>query len=211
MRVRKKPSRDLGNGLIALSFTVDPADISDAYMSAPAQSALRMLLTIGETTHIITGLKAPIADAGDGSATVVVHVGSAHVPRELIFAPKGSMFSLSISFEPHIDPGMFPVTPEDRSKLLKTVAILCSEHAFQSFMEKNHDLSGLIARGRDLDHDVEQAAVEVLLRHIGAHSRAEILSNMIVAERAERIVRTYRRHQWNNLEGHFDPRNEAVA
>ncbi|HPG02586.1 MAG TPA: hypothetical protein PLB34_05890 [Rhodoblastus sp.] len=41
--------------------------------------------------------------------------------------------------------------------------------------------------------DVEFAAIEVILRHIRANSRSDILHDTLAADRAEELMRAYRR------------------
>lgn len=196
MRARKKISRDLGNGLMAFCLVVDPTDIPDSYALAPQQSAVRLLLTCLEQSHFIHALKAPTIDNGDGSAGLVLHISAIHTPADILYLPKGTEFDLSLAMEPELDPGMFPVTPDERARLLKTVAILCREEGFRSFIQHKEDPDGLIAIAEHHELDLDRAVVEALLRRIGAHSRSEIGSNFLVAERAERVVRSYRASRW---------------
>lgn len=196
MRARKKITRDLGNGLMAFCLVVDPSEIPNAYALAPQQSAVRLLLSCAGQSHFIHALKAPTIDIGNGTAGLVLHLSAIHTSPDILYLPKGTEFELSLTMEPELDPGMFPVTPEERTRLLKTVAILCREDSFRSFMQDREDPDGLIAIATNHDLDPERAVVEALLRRIAAHSRAEIASNFLVAERAERVVRNYRASRW---------------
>lgn len=196
MRARKKITRDMGNGLMAFCLVVDPADIPSVYALAPQQSAVRLLVSYAEQSHLIHALKAPTVDNGDGSAGLVLHLSAIHSPAELLYLPKGAHLEVSLTMEPELDPGMFPVTPEERVRLLKTVAILCCEEGFRKFIQDRDDPDGLIALADRHELDIERAVVEALLRRIGAHSRAEIASNFLVAERAERVIRSYRASRW---------------
>jgi len=203
MRARKKITRDLGNGLMAFCLVVDPADIPSVYALAPQQSAVRMLVSCVEQSHLIHALKAPTVDNGDGSAGLVLHLSAIHTPPDLLYLPKGAHFDVSLTMEPELDPGMFPVTPEERARLLKTVAILCREEGFRSFIQDREDPDGLMAIAERHGLDLERAVIEALLRRIGAHSRAEIASNFLVAERAERVVRSYRASRWGRDTSHL--------
>lgn len=211
MRARKKITRDLGNGLMAFCLVVDPADIPNAYALAPQHSAVRMLLSCVEQSHLIHALKAPTVDNGDGSAGLVLHLSAIHTPPDLLYLPKGSAFEVSLTMEPELDPGMFPVTPEERARLLKTVAILCREDGFRRFIQQAEDPDGLITIAERHELDLERAVVEALLRRIGAHSRGEIASNFLIAERAERVVRSYRASRWGRDIGYLAQHQERMV
>lgn len=192
MRATKKITRDLGNGLLAFTASVHPADIPTAYALAPQQSALRVLASADGHSHLFHALKAPTVDNGDGSAGLVLHVSAVHAPSDLLYAHKGLSFELSVTLAPELDPGVFPVTPEERARLIKTLAIICQEAAFHDFIRNREDTEALLPLVDQNELDHERGIIEVVLRRIGAHSRSEIANNVLVAERAERLVRAYR-------------------
>jgi hypothetical protein len=198
----KRATKDNGDGLFSFTLAVRPAYIPDDLKFAPVRSTFKLAVAVITDTGPLFGAtkaqRLPIGDLGNG----LVSLGFAVLPNslsdEILYSKRGTQIRMSAQPDPTDDIDHTGYGPEQRRKTMQRIVLLCKEDEFRHWLGKHHDPAGLIENAAGSPELSEQAAAETILRRIGAHSRAEILRNSIVCERAELLIRLWR-------ETRFDP------
>lgn len=193
--VVKRGTRDSGDGMTVLSWDAEPLAIPREFRFAPVKACFRASLQPfdGSPNPIqFSAVRLPLGDRGDGQAVIRLAVPTGDVPDAVAYAKNGSQFEIDIAPADDVDASLMPVSPEERARTLKTLVVLSRDPGFIAWLSHD-DIARLIDACERADPEsVEQAAIEVTLRRIGAHSRSEILRDALVAMRAERLIRAYR-------------------
>ncbi|WP_262267002.1 MULTISPECIES: hypothetical protein [Microvirga] len=198
----KRATKDNGDGLFSFTVAVRPADIPDDLKFAPARSNFRLAVAVITDTGPLMGAtkaqRLPISDLGNGLVSLAFAVLPNSLANEILYSKRGTQIRISAQPDPTDDVDHTGYAPEQRRKTMQRIVLLCKEDEFRHWLGKHHDPAGLIEKASRSPDLSEQAAAEAILRRIGAHSRAEILRNAIVCERAELLIRLWR-------ETRFDP------
>lgn len=190
---RKRTTRDNGDGLLIISFSASPQIVPPLVKAAPVRTPLRFAVatpdgTIGRSR----ALRWPITDLGTGDIAINVAVLPNSIPDTITYAPRDTELRINLSIDPTESANeSWGISPDDRRKTLGRLIMLCKEPAFAQWLRDVRHAEPMAAAAEH--HDLESAAAEAVLRLIHAHSRNEILNNAVVADRAERLVREYRR------------------
>ena len=200
--ILKRATKDTGAGAQILNWDARPADLPELLAKAPAKTPFRISLSPANSdmhpTHIFDATRLTFIDHGTGYVTLQLAVVAGTVANEIIYADKGAEFQVDVEPSPDHTEDLMPVSPEERSKTLTRLATVANEPGFIDFL-KQRDPDGLIASAEAYaPGNVADAGVEVLLRKISAHSRADIARDALVCERAQRLLREYRETRFGN-------------
>jgi diadenosine tetraphosphatase ApaH/serine/threonine PP2A family protein phosphatase len=192
--VIKRGTRDTGAGATMLLWECAPSDPPPEFRRAPARTVF--VITIAETAerppHIFRATRMTIVDRGAGKIGLQLAVAPDEVPDDIAYAPNGASFDIAIAPSPENKAGALPVSPEDRMKTLRRLVVMTRDPGFCDFLRTYPDGALIDECERADPKDVEYAAIEVVLREIGAHTRADILHDALIADRAEHLLRAYR-------------------
>ncbi|MBD2745818.1 hypothetical protein IC232_03815 [Microvirga sp. BT688] len=198
----KRSTKDNGDGLFSFTVAARPADLPDDLKFAPVRTSFKLAVAVvtdaGPLIETTKAQRLPISDLGNGLVTLAFAVLPNSLSSNILYAKRGTQVRMSAhpDLTDHVDHAGY--APEQRRKTMQRIVLLCKENEFREWLSKHHDPAGLIHMAGGSPDLAEQASAEAVLRRIGAHSRAEILRNAIVCERAELIIRLWR-------ETRFDP------
>lgn len=198
----KRATKDNGDGLFSFTVAARPTDLPDDLKFAPARASFKLAVAIASEAGPLFGTtkaqRLPISDLGTGLVSVAFAVLPNSLSDDILYARRGTQIRMSAHPDLADDSDHAGYAPEQRRKTMQRLVLLCKEDEFRSWIAKHHDPAGLINIAASSPDLAEQATSEAILRRIGAHSRAEILRNAMVCERAELIIRLWR-------ETRFDP------
>ena len=197
MIVEKKNVVDRGDGTIELCYEASPADLPLEFRNAPVRS--RFVLVLKQPySHRAECLRSTTTDAGNGKIKIKLIILSGSIPDEMIYVKTNTKIEIDIEPSPDNSESNLPLTTDERIKTLKMVSILSSDPSFWTWITDRHPFIKKTAiENPEL---TEEAVTEAIRREIEAHSRSEILSSAIIAERAQIMIKRFRKSLWANKE-----------
>jgi hypothetical protein len=205
---KKYSTKDNRDGLFVLNLKARPEDMPDEIKHGAYGDRYMFRVTINEDEREFEAIRFTVDDDGKGFVILKVAVLPGQAGDGILYAPNGS--DLTVDYEPQlVSTEITPFTPEYRQATFRRLQVVISEPAFWDYLEQFDAWALLTDKFSHLSHR-QDAAIEVLYRHIGCHSRSEIRTNAAVCERAERLIRRYRSAQWQKAQKvEDDPRRSA--
>jgi len=193
--VTKRQTKDIGAGVQQLLWECDPADPPEEFLKSPIKTPF--VITVHEAASrppaVLRATRMLVLDRGTGKIGLQLLINPGDLPNEIAYAKNGETFSIDIEPAPYSATATVPVTPEERMKVLRRMIILTRDPVFIDHLRTLEDGALIDECERADPKDVEFAAIEVMLRHIRANSRSDILHDTLAADRAEELMRAYRR------------------
>lgn len=192
---KKVSTKDNRDGLSILHLKADPREIPHEIKQGSYGDRYNMKATFEHHESEFEAIRFTVDDDGKGFIVMKLAVLPAQVGDEFLYAPNGSIFT--INYELMMTPSdIVPFTPEHRLATLRRLQVILSEPQFWQFLEQ-HDHWNLLKEPFQSNTDRQDAALEILYRTVGCHSRSDITKNAAVCERTERLIREYRKQIWS--------------
>lgn len=190
----KCSTKDNRDGMFVLHLKARPQDVPNDIKQGAYGDRYAMRVTRDEVEHPFEAIRFTVDDDGKGFLIMKLGVLPAQAGDEVLYAPNGTGFV--VGYEHLLTPSdIMPFTPEHRQATLRRLQVIIGEAAFWDYLER-FDRWNLLTEEFKKGGNRQDAALEVLYRHVECHSRSEIRTNAAVCERTERLIREYRRDQW---------------
>lgn len=191
----KLSTKDNRDGLSILSFKAEPKDFPAEIKHGIHGDRYDISIVHDEQTHRFEAIRFTLDDDGKGSVILRLGVLPGQVGDAILYAPKDTPLAVTYSVK-LTGSDIMPFKPETRQATLRKLHVIMSEPAFWDFLVR-YDAWALLSADIDTLSGRQDAALEVLYRHVKCHSRSDIVSTAAICEKVERLIREYRREQWN--------------
>ena len=193
--ITKRQTKDIGAGVQQLLWECDPGDPPEEFLKSPVRTPF--VVTVHETATtppcVLQAMRMLVLDRGNGLIGLQLIVNPGDLPNDIAYAKNGAEFTVDVEPAPYAAVANIPITPEDRLKVLKRIIMLSRDPMFVDYLRTLEDGVLIDECERADPKDVEIASVEVVLRQIRAQSRSDIVHDTLIADRAEELMRSYRR------------------
>lgn len=191
----KCSTKDNRDGLFVLHLKARPQDVPAEIKQGAYGDRYILRITQDDEPREFEAIRSTVDDDGKGFLIMKLFVLPAQAGDAVLYAPNGTSFA--VEYEQQLTQSdVLPFTPEHRQATFRRLQVIIGEPAFWDYLEQ-FDRWGLLTESFSVIDHRQDAALEVLYRHVECHSRAEIRTNAAVCERTERLIREYRREQWN--------------
>lgn len=191
----KLSTKDNRDGLSILSLKADPSAFPAEIKHGIHGDRYDFTVSYGEETYRFEAIRFTLDDDSRGSAILRLGVLPGQVGDAILFAPKGTQLAVLYTIK-LTGSEIVPFKPEVRQATLRKLHVIMGEPSFWEFLQR-YDAWGLLGTEIDTLTGRQDAALEVLYRHVKCHSRSDIVTSAAICEKVERLLRDYRREQWN--------------
>ena len=193
--VIKRQTKDIGAGVQQLLWECDPNDPPEEFLKSPVRTPFVITIHENDTTPpcVFRALRMLVLDRGNGKIGLQLVANPGDLPNDIAYAKTGVQYTIDVEPAPYAAVANIPLTPEDRMKVLRRIIVLTHDPVFVDYLRTLEDGALIDECERSDPKDVEIASIEVILRHIRAQSRSDIIHDTLVADRAEELMRAYRR------------------
>lgn len=192
---KKLSTKDNRDGLSILSLKAEPAAFPAEIKHGVYGDRYELSVALSDRTYQFEGIRFTLDDDGKGCVILRLAVLPGQVGDAILYAEKDT--PLLVGYAPkHATSDILPFKPEYRQTTLRKLHVIMGEPAFWDYLQR-YDRWDLLTEDSDTLSGRQDAALEVLYRHLQCHSRSDIVSTASICEKVERLLREYRREQWN--------------
>lgn len=203
----QEATKDNRDGTAILSFNVAADAIPPALAASPDGGMWRLRIPAPEGTGSmdVTTVRYGVHDRPKGRALLKFQVAPSGLPPSALWGRSGMPLPLSLRMLAGRHPFPHFVQRHERAGAQRRASMACREPGFAAWLAARCEAEGLgRVEAPDLDEELgvdaamaqALAADECLRRVARIHSRREILTSNLAAERVESLLRGYREHLW---------------
>jgi hypothetical protein len=198
---------DNADGTLTIVLKISPKDLPEAYVTSPDGSLWRLTFHEPANDICLNCVRQTIKDGPKQTVLLRLQILPYQVPFDIIWGRSGSRCSFSLQMLAGRHPYPHFIQRKERAACFRRSIMLCSEPTFAAWLRQTAQIANYptpdIPHTSDLDAIDDQSALamqtaETLCRLAQIHSRRDILTSNLAAERVERIIRSYREWIWNN-------------
>ena len=202
----RQASVDNADGTATVGFAVLAKEIPKDLLASPDGSQWRLAVAAGaEAEASMVAVRLAIRDLAGGKALLRFMLMPTGLAASAIWGRKGERATLRMAMLAGRHPYPHFVGRSERAAALRRAAMFCGEPGFAAWIADQAVAAGLPPAGEiEVDPAIgigaadatSMRAAENLCRVARLHSRSEILTSNVAAERAESLMRQYREFAW---------------